>query len=84
MWKKIAFGYKIRWKRLRTTLLGVRQGDHESTRDYMDRFAITVQRVVCLEEAILMALSNGMRPTRFSEDLARDPPATFAEAMERS
>lgn len=56
---KIAFGHKVRWKRLRTTLLGIRQGDQESTRDYIDRFAATVQRVGCLEEAVLMALSNG-------------------------
>lgn len=50
----------------------------------MDRFAVKVQRVVYSEEAILMTLSNGLRPTRFSGDLVRDPPTTFAEAMERS
>lgn len=50
----------------------------------MDCFATTVERVVCSDEAILMALSNNLRPTRFSEDLVRNPTATFAEAMERS
>lgn len=81
---KITFGYKVRRKRLRTTLLVFKQGEQESTRDYRDRFAMTVQRVVYLKEAILMTLTNGLRPTRFSDDLIRDPVLTFAKAMERS
>lgn len=54
---KIAFGHKIRRKGLNTTLLSVKQGDQESTREYMDRFATAVQKVVCSEEAILMDLA---------------------------
>lgn len=81
---KIAFGHKVRRKVLNTTLLRVVQGDQESTREYIDRFAAIVQRVVCSEEGVLMTLINGLMPTTFSGDLVRDPPVTFAETMERS
>lgn len=68
---------------MKTTMLGVRQGDQESTHHYMDHFATKVQRVDCSEEAVMMTLSNGLRPTHFSNDLVRDSVLTFAEAMEQ-
>lgn len=61
---KAEFSYRQRRPKHRATLAVTKQGDFESTRDYMDRFAQEVQKVEGIkEETILLVLSIGLRHT---------------------
>ncbi|XP_057756155.1 uncharacterized protein LOC130975365 [Arachis stenosperma] len=66
-------------------LLGIKQGDWESLRNYMERF-----NKVCLDiqslliEASIMGLINGLREGPFSHSISKKYPTTLNEVQERA
>lgn len=70
---RVAFSFRTRRKKGVMTLLVVWQGDGKILRDYMNRFATTVQDLEEAEEpVVMMALLNGLRGT-FSTRSTRSP-----------
>ncbi|XP_015945599.1 uncharacterized protein LOC107470699 [Arachis duranensis] len=63
----------------------IRQGQHESLKDYMTRFAEKTIEIPDLDPAVhLHALKTGLRPGKFSETIAVTKPKTPEEFRERA
>ncbi|XP_015963393.1 uncharacterized protein LOC107487288 [Arachis duranensis] len=62
----------------------IRQGQHESLKDYMTRFAEATMEIPDLDPAVhLHALKTGLRPGRFRETIAIAKPKSLEEFQER-
>ncbi|XP_025661223.1 uncharacterized protein [Arachis hypogaea] len=62
----------------------IKQGQHESLKDYMTRFADATIEIQDLDPAVhLHALKAGLRPGKFQETIAITKPKTLEEFRER-
>ncbi|XP_025674248.1 uncharacterized protein [Arachis hypogaea] len=62
----------------------IRQGQHESLKDYMTRFAEATMEIPDLDPAVyLHALKTGLRPGKFWETIVVTKPKTMEEFRER-
>ncbi|XP_016193030.1 uncharacterized protein LOC107633957 [Arachis ipaensis] len=62
----------------------IRQGHHESLKEYMTRFAEVTMKIPDLDPAVhLHALKAGLRPGKFRETIAVTKPKTLKEFRER-
>ncbi|XP_015960179.1 uncharacterized protein LOC107484080 [Arachis duranensis] len=70
----------------RSDYLGtIKQGQHESLKDYMTRFTEATMEIQDLDSAIhLHALKAGLRPGKFRETIAITKPKTLEEFRERA
>ncbi|XP_016205411.1 uncharacterized protein LOC107645803 [Arachis ipaensis] len=63
----------------------IRQGPHESLKDYLTRFAEATMEIPDLDPAVhLHALKAGLRPGKFRETIAVTKPKTLEEFRERA
>ncbi|XP_015941724.1 uncharacterized protein LOC107467198 [Arachis duranensis] len=63
----------------------IKQGQHESLKDYMTRFADATMKIQDLDPAVhLHALKAGLRPGKFRETIAITKPKTLEEFRERA
>ncbi|XP_025692766.1 uncharacterized protein [Arachis hypogaea] len=63
----------------------IKQGQHESLKDYMTRFADATMEIQDLDPAVhLHALKAGLRPGKFRETIAITKPKTLEEFRERA
>ncbi|XP_057760073.1 uncharacterized protein LOC130980404 [Arachis stenosperma] len=63
----------------------IKQGQHESLKDYMTRFANTTMEIQYLYPALhLLAHKAGLRPDKFRETIAITKPKTLEEFRERA
>nr|XP_025623474.1 uncharacterized protein LOC112715845 [Arachis hypogaea] len=63
----------------------IKQGQHESLKDYMTRFADATVEIQDLDPAIHQhALKAGLRPSKFRETIAITKPKTLEEFRERA
>ncbi|XP_025625555.1 uncharacterized protein [Arachis hypogaea] len=63
----------------------IKQGQHESLKDYMTRFADATMEIQDLDPAVhLHALKAGLRPGKFWETIAITKPKTLEEFRERA
>ncbi|XP_015958580.1 uncharacterized protein LOC107482562 [Arachis duranensis] len=63
----------------------IKQGQHESLKDYMTRFAEATMEIQGLDPAVhLHALKAGLRPGKFWETIAITKPKTLEEFWERA
>ncbi|XP_072065654.1 uncharacterized protein [Arachis hypogaea] len=67
------------------SLLGIKQGDRESLRNYMERFNKTCLDIQSLPtEAAVMGLINGLREGLFSQSISKKYPTSLDEVQERA
>ena len=67
------------------SLLGIKQGDRESLRNYMERFNKTCMDIQSLPtEAAIMGLINGLREGPFSQLISKKYPTSLDEVQERA
>ena len=67
------------------SLLGIKQGDRESLRNYMERFNKTCMDIQSLPtEAAIMGLINGLREGPFSQSISKKYPTSLDEVQERA
>ncbi|XP_020967478.1 uncharacterized protein LOC110266801 [Arachis ipaensis] len=63
----------------------IKQGQHESLKDYMTRFADATMEIQDLDPAVhLHALKAGLKPGKFRETIAITKPKTLEEFQERA
>ncbi|XP_016191658.1 uncharacterized protein LOC107632501 [Arachis ipaensis] len=63
----------------------IKQGQHESLKDYMTKFADATMEIQDLDPAVhLHALKAGLRPGKFRETIAITKPKTLEEFRERA
>ncbi|XP_025635491.1 uncharacterized protein [Arachis hypogaea] len=63
----------------------IKQGQHESLKDYMTRFAKATVEIPDLDPKVhLHALKSGLRPGKFQETIAVTKPKTLEEFRERA
>ncbi|XP_016194919.1 uncharacterized protein LOC107635879 [Arachis ipaensis] len=63
----------------------IKQGQHESLKDYMTRFADATMEIQDLDPAVhLHALKAGLRPSKFWETIAIPKPKTLEKFRERA
>ncbi|GKU89881.1 hypothetical protein SLEP1_g3957 [Rubroshorea leprosula] len=84
-----AFAIKFSSKRLirKTTfeLMGVKQRDGESLKNYMSRFNDAVLEVISFNQAVgIAAVTQGLQHERFRDSLIKYPATTFNEVNDRS
>ncbi|XP_015932534.1 uncharacterized protein LOC107458848 [Arachis duranensis] len=67
------------------SLLGIKQGDRESLRSYMERFNKACLDIQSLPtEVAIMRLINGLREGPFSHSISKKHPTTLNEVQERA
>jgi len=67
------------------SLLGIKQGDRESLRNYMERFNKTCLDIQNLPtEAAIMGLINGLREGPFSQSISKKYPTSLDKVQERA
>ncbi|XP_057719797.1 uncharacterized protein LOC130934225 [Arachis stenosperma] len=67
------------------SLLGIKQGDREGLRNYMERFNKTCMDIQNLPmEAAIMGLINGLREGPFSQFISKKYPTSLDEVQERA
>ena len=67
------------------SLLGIKQGNRESLRSYMERFNKTCMDIQSLPtEAAIMGLINGLREGPFSQSISKKYPTSLDEVQERA
>lgn len=80
-----AFSHLIRRKTQQGALLNVRQKMSETLREYVKRFAETLNKVERpSDSAIIMAFKAGLRSTRFAVKIAENPPIDIADLFEKA
>ncbi|XP_072054198.1 uncharacterized protein [Arachis hypogaea] len=63
----------------------IKQGQHESLKDYMTRFSEATVEIPDLDPAVhLHALKTGLRPGKFQETIAITKPKSLEEFRERA
>ncbi|XP_015955561.1 uncharacterized protein LOC107479958 [Arachis duranensis] len=85
--KKFLAGFSIQKDKTKhaPSLLGIKQGDQESLRSYMERFnkaCLDIQNLST--EAAIMGLINGLREGPFSHSISKKHPTSFNEVQERA
>lgn len=61
------------------------QGANETLQEYIKRFAIVVRQAWSLSnEVAILALISGLKASNFAVKLARKPPATLKEAIDKA
>ncbi|KAL4350477.1 hypothetical protein AHAS_Ahas10G0145900 [Arachis hypogaea] len=67
------------------SLLGIKQGDRESLRNYMERFNKTCMDIQSLPtETAIMGLINGLQEGPFSQSISKKYPSSLDEVQERA
>ncbi|KMZ68651.1 hypothetical protein ZOSMA_234G00260 [Zostera marina] len=80
-----AFNHLIRRKTVQGALLNVKQKTNETLREYVKRFAETLNRVEQPSgSAAIMAFKVGLRPTRFAVKIAENLPINIADLFEKA
>ncbi|XP_057760646.1 uncharacterized protein LOC130981024 [Arachis stenosperma] len=67
------------------SLLGIRQGERKTLRNYMERFNKTCMNIQNLPtEAAIMGLINGLREGPFSQSISKKYPTSLNEVQQRA